>query len=216
MLAAAVRSACPHSAAISGRRTRSRRSAGRQRQYIRSISPPSPGGQAAREGTYPIDHRGCPYQDYCKKEGFRDASGDVYTVIGGVDLKLAKLAVGGIRAGGRAVARAAARSASDDTEVVIRWMNPVELAATEKAGLVRGGRDGTHYVTPSASNDPLRARQRLALPKTPTVPATLRVPAGSFTAPTRVAPNFGMPGGGLERLGQGPIPCTVLCAKFVN
>jgi hypothetical protein len=75
---------------------------------------------------------------------------------------------------------------------------------------VRGGCPGTHYVTDSANSTALRARQRLALPQTPELIVDLRVPGGAFGSPTRVRPNFGMPGGGLERRGTGRIPCQVV------
>jgi RHS repeat-associated protein len=97
------------------------------------------------------------------------------------------------------------------TEVVQRWMSRAELDATRKTGLVRGGRDGTHYVTDAANSDPLRARQRLALPQTPEVRVDLEVPSGVFSAPSKIQPDFHMPGGGLERTATGPVPCRVLC-----
>ena len=76
---------------------------------------------------------------------------------------------------------------------------------------MRGGRGGTHYVTDSANSDPLRARQRLALPQTPEVRVDLEVPRGAFSAPSRVEPAFNMAGGGMERTATGPVPCAVLC-----
>jgi hypothetical protein len=48
------------------------------------------------------------------------------------------------------------------TEVVQRWMSNAELDATRDTGLVRGGRDGTHYASDASNSDPLRARQRLS------------------------------------------------------
>ncbi len=97
------------------------------------------------------------------------------------------------------------------TEVVQRWMSRAELDATRDIGLLRGGRGGTHYVTDAANSDPLRARSRLALPQTPEVRVDLQVPRGIFSAPSRVEPAFGMPGGGLERTATGNVPCVVLC-----
>jgi hypothetical protein len=96
------------------------------------------------------------------------------------------------------------------TEVVQRWMSQAELQATQTTGLLRGGRDGIHYATDAANTTPQRARLRLALPQTPQVRATLEVPGGAFSAPSRVQPNFNMPGGGMERTATGQIPVKIL------
>lgn len=95
------------------------------------------------------------------------------------------------------------------TEVVQRWMSKAELKATKETGLLRGGRDGTHFVTDAANSDPLRARQRLALDNTPEVRVTMEVPRGQFTKPSRVEENFSMPGGGMERTATGRIPVNI-------
>ncbi|WP_368501966.1 hypothetical protein [Photobacterium sp. 1_MG-2023] len=63
-------------------------------------------------------------------------------------------------------------------------MSRAELKATQETGLLRGGRDGTHYVTDSANSDALRARQRSALPQTPEVRVTLEVPNGNVWTDT--------------------------------
>jgi len=42
-----------------------------------------------------------------------------------------------------------------EAAVVQRWMSKAELEATQKTGLLRGGREGTHYVTDAANADPL-------------------------------------------------------------
>jgi hypothetical protein len=96
------------------------------------------------------------------------------------------------------------------TEVVQRWMSQAELQATQTTGLLRGGRDGIHYATDAANTAAQRARLRLALPQTPQVRATLEVPGGAFSAPSRVQPNFNMPGGGMERTATGQIPVKIL------
>jgi hypothetical protein len=96
------------------------------------------------------------------------------------------------------------------TEVVQRWMSRAELEATESTGLLRGGREGTNYVTNAANSEAQRARLRLALPQTPEVRVTLEVPAETFSAPTRVKPLFNMPGGGMERTATGQIPVKIL------
>jgi hypothetical protein len=111
----------------------------------------------------------------------------------------------------RASTTAVAPVVATETEVVQRWMSEAELKATEDSLLVRGGRDGTHYVTDSANSDPLRARQRLSLPQTPEVRVDLEVPKGVFSPPTRVDPDFNMPGGGMERTATGNIPGRVVC-----
>ncbi|RNL77591.1 DNRLRE domain-containing protein [Nocardioides marmorisolisilvae] len=103
------------------------------------------------------------------------------------------------------------RAAKSETELVQRWMSQAELDATRSTGLVRGGRDGTHYVTDFANHDPLRARQRLALPQTPEVRVQLEVPRGFFSSPKTVHSDFNMPGGGLERTATGPVQCRVVC-----
>lgn len=89
-------------------------------------------------------------------------------------------------------------------------MSRAELEATQQTGLVRGGRDGTHYATDAANSDALRARERLALPQTPEVRVTLKVPEGAFSSPSRVQPGFGMPGGGMERTATGKVPAKVV------
>jgi RHS repeat-associated protein len=96
------------------------------------------------------------------------------------------------------------------TEVVQRAMSRAELQAMRATGLVRGGRVGTHHVSDAVNADPLRARQRLALGQTPEVRATMEVPAGSFSAPSRVGPANSMPGGGMERTATGEIPARIL------
>jgi len=92
-------------------------------------------------------------------------------------------------------------------------MSQAELKATKETGLIRGGRDGTHFVTDSANSNAKRARQRSALPQTPEVKVTLEVPAGKFSSPSRVEPAFNMPGGGMERTATGKIKATVKKVK---
>jgi len=104
----------------------------------------------------------------------------------------------------------AAKTGGAGTEVVQRWMSQAELQATQSSGLLRGGRDGVHYVTDAANTAAQRARLRLALPQTPQVRVTLEVPGGAFLAPSRVQPNFNMPGGGMERTATGQIPVKIL------
>ncbi|MCS0500487.1 RHS repeat-associated core domain-containing protein [Protaetiibacter mangrovi] len=103
------------------------------------------------------------------------------------------------------------RADSGQTEVVERWMSRAELEATQSSGLVRGGRDGSHFVTDSANSSAQRARLRLALPQTPEVRVRMEVPQGAFGRPRFVRPDFGMPGGGMERTATGPVPCKILC-----
>jgi hypothetical protein len=100
--------------------------------------------------------------------------------------------------------------AATSTENVVRVMSKAELAATKSTGLVRGGREGTHYATTPVSNDAKRATQRLALPQTPQVKVTLQVPTKAFSQPTKVKAANGMPGGGLERKATGKIPAKVI------
>jgi hypothetical protein len=93
-------------------------------------------------------------------------------------------------------------------------MSKAELEATEKTGLFRGGRGGTHYATDAANSNPLRARQRLSLDSIPEVRVDLEVPAGRFSSPSKVSPliekgRVTMPGGGMERTATGKLPATV-------
>ena len=50
---------------------------------------------------------------------------------------------------------------------------------------------------------------KVALPETPEVRGTLEVPKAVFSPPTRVNPNFGMPGGGMERAATGKIAARI-------
>jgi hypothetical protein len=102
--------------------------------------------------------------------------------------------------GGVGASIKAIRKSEKATETVQRVMSCAELGATKKTGLLRGGREGTHHVTPAASKDPKRAMQRLALdPKdVPEVRVTMEVPSGTFGGPTKVDPKYGMPGGALR------------------
>ncbi len=106
--------------------------------------------------------------------------------------------------------RTQAAAEGADTELVQRAMSRAELDATEQTGLVRGGREGTSYVSDNVNSNALRARQRLALPQTPEVRVTLEVPRGAFSRPKLVDPNFDMPGGGMERMGTGQIACRIV------
>ena len=119
-----------------------------------------------------------------------------------------KIASFGIRGVSRGLEHLGAGKATG--EIVQRWMSRSELEATRETGLLRGGRDGTHYVTDSANVDPLRAQQRLSLPKTPEVRVTLEVPKGVFSQTSRVDAAFNMPGGGMERTATGNIPARIL------
>ncbi len=101
-------------------------------------------------------------------------------------------------------------NAANEKAAVQRWMSRAELEATRKTGLLRGGRDGTHYVTDAANADPLRARQRLALPQTPEVRVTIEVPKNALSTPSRVERAFNMPGGGMERTATGSVPVRII------
>jgi len=117
------------------------------------------------------------------------------------------LEAAGVFGGMNAAARRGARRGS---EIVQRAMSQAELKATRSTGLMRGGRQGTHYVSDAVNSDALRARQRLALPQTPEVRVTMRVPSGRFSTPTRVGADYGMPGGGMQRTASGEIPVEIL------
>jgi hypothetical protein len=104
-------------------------------------------------------------------------------------------------------------TAGSGTETVQRAMSEGELNATQDTGLVRGGREGTHYVSDAVNNDAGRAQQRLALPQKPAVKATMEVPKGKFSAPKKVLPANKMPGGGTERTATGKIPVKIKKVK---
>jgi hypothetical protein len=109
-------------------------------------------------------------------------------------------------------------SQSSGTEVVQRAMSAAELKATESTGLIRGGREGTHFVSDAVNSSAQRAQQRLALPVKPEVRATLEVPSGTFSTPSRVQPlprpgGGTLPGGGMERTATGPVPAKVIRVK---
>jgi hypothetical protein len=85
----------------------------------------------------------------------------------------------------------------------------------KNSGLVRGGREGEHFVSDAVNSTATRAQSRLALKTTPEVRVTMEVPAGKFSAPSRVQPfDLGggkiLPGGGMERTATGNIPARVL------
>ena len=101
------------------------------------------------------------------------------------------------------------------TEVVQRAMSRAEMEATRKTGLLRGGREGTHYVSDAVNTTAKRARQRLGLPVKPEVRVTMEVPKGKFSPPSRtqpfeVQPGKVLPGGGMERTATGNIPVKIL------
>jgi len=102
-----------------------------------------------------------------------------------------------------------ATGAVERTEIVQRAMSRAELEAT-RDGLLRGGRDGTHYVSDAVNSNANRARMRLSLRQTPEVRVTLEVPEGRFSAPSPVDAMYGMPGGGMERTATGKIPVKIL------
>jgi len=92
-------------------------------------------------------------------------------------------------------------------------MSKEELKATENTGLIRGGRNGTHYVSNAIGNDAKRVRQRLALDRTPEVKVTMEVPKGSFSGSGKIEPKYKMPGGGTERTATGNIPAKIIKIK---
>jgi hypothetical protein len=104
------------------------------------------------------------------------------------------------------------------TETVQRAMSKAELDATKKTGLVRGGREGTHYASNAIGNDAKRVQQRLALGTKPQVKVTMQVPKGTFSASTRVKPaqlpnGKVLPGGGMERTATGNISAKIIKVK---
>jgi hypothetical protein len=92
-------------------------------------------------------------------------------------------------------------------------MSNAELKNTEDTGLLRGGREGTHYASDAVNNDAGRAQQRLALPQKPEVKATMQVPKGKFSEAQKVEPANRMPGGGMERTATGKVPVKIKKVK---
>ncbi len=79
-------------------------------------------------------------------------------------------------------------AAETGTEFVQRVMSRAGVVATRETGLLRGGRDGKHFVTDAANSTATRAQSRLALAERPEVRTTMEVPAGRFSPPSRVGP----------------------------
>jgi hypothetical protein len=115
----------------------------------------------------------------------------------------------------RRAAKSTRRVDSATTEIVQRAMSRAELDATNKTGLLRGGRAGTHYVSDTVNSTAGRAQQRLALPRSPEIRVTLEVKRGTFSVPSTVAP-YRLPngtilhGGGTERTAVGEVPVRIL------
>jgi len=124
----------------------------------------------------------------------------VQAQIGGAGVGLAS----GLRVVGTTVAK---------TEVIQRAMSKAELKATQSTGLLRGGRDGTHFASDAVNSTAKGAQKRLALPNKPEVRATMEVPKGTFSKPNKVQPAFNQPGGGMERTATGKVKVKVTKVK---
>jgi hypothetical protein len=94
--------------------------------------------------------------------------------------------------------------------IVQRVMSRAELENTKATGLLRGGREGTHFVTDSAPDSAVGAQQQLALPTTPEVRVTMEVDSNAISPSSSVKPAFGQPGGGTERMATGQISVKIL------
>ena len=164
------------------------------------------GSDVALAGYYTMVN-GLP-QDTLTSQGLQ-AVGVPQDWANGIDVGVSVAGTMGVGAAARGVGTVT-RATGEQTEIVQRWMSQAELRATEKTGLLRGGRSGTHCVSPHANSDPFRARQRLALDHTPEIRVSLEVPAGVFSRPTSVQPAFGMPGGGLEQTASGMINVKII------
>ncbi len=98
--------------------------------------------------------------------------------------------------------------------VVERVMSRAELEATERTGLLRGGREGAHYVTDSVGTDSaLGAKSRLALRDTPEVKVTMELDRSAVSGSSRVQPLNGEIGGGTERTATGNVSVKILSVK---
>jgi hypothetical protein len=159
-------------------------------------------------------------------DGYRGLSPDSAAQI--VNLGAAEALGGSIlwKIGGAVMARIGGRAETGvGTEIVERAMTKAELKATRDTRLVRGGREGEHFVTNSVSKSATKAQQRLSLPKKPEVGVQMEVPKGVFSSPTRVkpvnVPRSGMtdarlPGGGLERSATGKVPAKVVKVRVLD
>ena len=113
------------------------------------------------------------------------------------------------------LAKVVTKNGNEAMEVVQRAMSRAELKATLETGLLRGGRSGSHYVSDAVNSTATRAQNRLALPTTPEIRATIEVPTGVFSPSNKVAPyrlpnGEVLPGGGTERIGTGDVPARVI------
>ena len=119
----------------------------------------------------------------------------------------------------RAARRSAIEIVEGQTEIVQRAMSHAEVKQIAENGVLsRGGRPGDHYVSDAVNSTANRARQRLGLPVQPEARATLEVPKGVFSAPTRVKPytlpnGQVLPGGGMERIAPGNMDIP---ARLIN
>ena len=119
-------------------------------------------------------------------------------------------AVAGSKGAGMLSKSKTVANAASKVEVVERAMSKAELVATKSTGLLRGGRDGTHYVSNAVNNTARKAQKRLALPVKPEVKVRMEVPSGRFSNPSKVDPAFGQAGGGMERTATGNVPVKIL------
>lgn len=121
--------------------------------------------------------------------------------------RAASLAVRAGRWGGRLLSGARAAENADDATRGTRLADDVFFHYTDDVGrmgiqgseLLRPGASGRTFLSPTRYSGAGHAQAELALPRTPT--GYFEIPASrvsNVTAPTRVTPNFGQPGGGLE------------------
>ena len=187
------------------------------------LAPWNPGGvavglhgtDAAIAGYYTMVN-GVP-QDTLTSQGLQ-AIGVPQDWANGIDAGVSMAGTMGVGAATRGVGTVI-EATGRQTEVVQRAMSRAELQKIRENGVLsRGGRPGDHYVSDAVNSAANRARQRLALPVQPEVRATLEVPKGVFSAPTRVQPytlpnGQVLPGGGMERIAPGTIDVP---ARVIN
>ena len=149
----------------------------------------------------------------CNMEGDCDW---VDWTLGAVDIAATLTGIGYLL---RTAVKGGAKATRAGTETVQRAMSRAELENIKNSGVLsRGGRSGDHHVSDAVNSDMKRARQRLALPEPPEVRATLEVPRGVFSDPSRVPPfqkpetRYVLPGGGMQRTAPGEldIPARVI------
>lgn len=126
-------------------------------------------------------------------------------------------AVGGLKtAATQAIERnVAKRAVSNSSAPLYRYMTQGEKNAIKETGMLRGGSAGETYFTKDVYKTAVDAQKRLALPSTPTfrVEFELKNAPSLLRNGTKVAPSYGMTGGGSEFMTMDPVHVEILNAQ---